>query len=165
MATNNVLDLLDLMLDNGEDSRDNNTPSVAHCDSVYFTSKADRYENISARITDGEESVRACVLSTGNKFRYVIPGFDPIGVRLCPVKVSLRIEDSVEIYDFFMKDDKSLCRSFPSEIVIKDITVVKVLKIALVVSHIANYNTLHDTLNCTVHEVTLLQTGYTYFFA
>ena len=43
---------------------ESNAPSDAQCCSVYFTSKAGRYTDISARITDDEVPMRVCVLAT-----------------------------------------------------------------------------------------------------
>jgi len=54
MATSNVYDSVE----------ESNAPSDAQCDSVYFTSKAGRYTDISARITDDEVPMRVCVLAT-----------------------------------------------------------------------------------------------------
>ena len=74
------------MRGNVEESRDGNDPSDVHCDGVYFTSKASRYSDISARITDDE--VPVCVLTTvGDKFLYIIPGFDILEVELLHIKV------------------------------------------------------------------------------
>ena len=131
MATGNVYDSME----------ESNAPSDIQCDSVHCTLKAGRYTDISARITDDEVPVLVCVLATvGDKFLFVISGFDILAVELLHIKVSLTVEkkESPEVFDFFIKNDRSLCRSFPAEMVVKDITIIKALHDTLYVKELVN---------------------------
>jgi len=58
-------------------------------------------------------SVSWLLLEINYKFLFVIPGFDILAVELRHIKVSLVAEkkESPEVFDFFIKNDRSLCRS------------------------------------------------------
>jgi len=106
---------------------DSNRPSdPSSSDSVYVTSKSCRYTDASIKMTEEEECV--CVLNAGAKFLYVLPGFDVLGVELRHIQVKgfSKIGNSEEVFDLFIKNDMNLCRSYPSFMVIKDITVIEV---------------------------------------
>jgi len=90
MATSNVYNSVE----------ESNAPSDAQCDSVYFTLKAGRYTDISARITGDEVPVHVLAIA-GDKFLFVIPRFDILAVELHHIKVLLIVEKkkSPEVFD------------------------------------------------------------------
>ena len=67
------------------------------------------------------------ILSAGEKFLFGLPGFDVLGVELWHIKIKGFgiIGPEEENFDLFIKNDISLCRSYPATIVVKDITIVK----------------------------------------
>ena len=92
---------------------------------VYFTVASQRYSTFAQELIP-DESIG--ILSAGEKFLYVLPGFDILGIELRHIKVKGfgLIGAEEENFDLFIKNDASLCRSYPAAIVVKDITVVKV---------------------------------------
>jgi len=115
-----------IMASNVASNVDPNGPSDPLCDSVYITSKSCRYTDDGIRLTEDEEFV--CVVSAGAKFLYTIPGFDVLGVELrhIVVKGFMKIGNSEDVFDLFIKNDISLCRAYPSFMIIKDATIIKV---------------------------------------
>ena len=95
---------------------------------VYSTIPSFRYNNTAEELMCQDA---ICILSPGSKFLYVLPGFDVLGVELRHIKVKGfgKIGNDEENFDLFVKNDSSLSRSYPSALIIKDLTVVKVFKI------------------------------------
>ena len=71
---------------------------------------------------------KVCVLSAGIKFLYVLPGFDVLGVELRHIKTKGwgKMGTEEQTYDIFIRNDVSLCRTYPTVMIVKDLTVVKV---------------------------------------
>ena len=66
-------------------------------------------------------------LSAGIKFLYVLPGFDILGIeRHIKVKGFGKTGKEEDTFDMFIKNDTSLLRSYPTALMIKDLTVVLV---------------------------------------
>ena len=105
---------------------DPNRPLDPSCDSVYLTSKSGRYTDASIKLTEDDEFV--CVLSVGAKFLYVIPGFDVLGIELRHIQVKgfCKIGNPEDVFDMFIKNDILLSRVYPSHMVLRDVTIIKV---------------------------------------
>ena len=101
-------------------------PSDPNSDSIYLTSKSGQYTDASIRLTEDDEFV--CVVSIGAKFLYVITGFDVLGVELRHIQVKgfSKIGKPEDMFDMFIKNDLSLSRSYPSHMVLRDVTIIKV---------------------------------------
>ena len=105
---------------------DPNRPLDPSCDSVYLTPKSSQYTDANIKLTEDDEFV--CALSVGVKFLYVIPGFDVLGVELRHIQVKgfCKIGSSEDVFDMFIKNDLSLSRVYPSHVVLRDVTIIKV---------------------------------------
>jgi len=68
------------------------------------------------------------ILSAGEKFLFVLPGFDFLAIALWHIKVKGfgLIGAEEENFDLFIKNDISLCRLYLAAVVVKDMTAVKV---------------------------------------
>jgi len=62
------------------------------------------------------------------RFLYVIREFEILGVELRHVKVKGfgKIGAEEDVFDLFIKNDVSLCSSYPASLIITDIIVLKV---------------------------------------
>ena len=105
---------------------DPNALSDLLCDSVYVTSKPCRYKDVSIKLTEDEKLV--CVLSIGAKFIYVIHEFDALSVELRHIQVKglTKFGNLEEVCDVFIRNNISLYRTYPSFMIIKDVTIIKV---------------------------------------
>ena len=95
---------------------------------VYLTNPSFRYSKIAEELICHDA---VCILLPGTKFLYVLPGFDVLEVELCHIKVKGfgKIGNDEDIFDLFIKNDNSLSRSYPTALIIKDVTIVTVFKI------------------------------------
>ena len=77
-------------------------------------------------LTEDKELVH--VLSTGAKFLYAIHDFDVLAVELQHIQVKgfTKFGDLEEVFDLFIRNDVSLCRTYPLFMIIKDVTIIKV---------------------------------------
>ena len=108
----------------GDDARG---PSDPDSMGIYFALKEFRYTTAARDVTEGNDIT--CVLSVGMNFLYVLPGFDVLAIELRHLKVKGFPKDNTEnVYDVFIKTDASLCRSYPTGMIIKDLTIIKVQK-------------------------------------
>lgn len=87
----------------------------------------------------------------------VLPGFDVLAVELrhIQVKGTSKIREEEGTYDLFIKNDLSLSRTCPSELLLKEVTVVKVnLLVSLILSQCCNRAII--LFNKHIHYVVLL---------
>lgn len=122
----------------GDDARG---PSDPDSMGVYFAPKEFRYTTTARDVIEGDDTV--CVLSAGIKFLYVLPGFDVLAIELRHLKMKGFLNANTEdVYDVFIKNDASLCRSYPTIMIIRDLTVIKVQMSICSSMHIYNYASL-----------------------
>ena len=111
----------------GTEDKDHDSQGPSDPDSmgVYLSPKSARYNKVGVDLC---EDHIVCVVAVGLKFLYVIPGFDVLAVELrhIQVKGSLKIGDPEETFDLFIKNDYSLKRTYPCEMIMNDVTVIKV---------------------------------------
>ena len=64
-------------------------------------------------------------MTVGRTFCYVIPSFDVLAVRLCQMKIvgQHQLSGEQKQYDLFVRDDASLCRSYPSRMTVKQVVI------------------------------------------
>jgi hypothetical protein len=77
----------------------------------------------------GESQVNDCfcVVSLGAPFKYVIPSFDVLEVEIRHMRVKGYNKDGEEeSYDFFIRNDPSLCRVYPVWMEVTDMTLIQV---------------------------------------
>jgi len=108
----------------GDPYNDPHGPWDQNSNGVYFTIPSQRYSSVAQELIPDEP---IGILSAGEKFLYVLPGFDVLGIELRHIRVKGfgLVGSEEENFDLFIKNDISLCRSYPAAIVVKDITVVK----------------------------------------
>ena len=108
----------------GDDARG---PSDPDSMDVYFAPKEFRYTTATRDVTEGNDIM--CVLSAGTNFLYVLSGFDVLAIELRHLKVKGFPKDNTEnVYNVFIITDTSLCRSYPTGMIIKDLNIIKVQK-------------------------------------
>ena len=75
-----------------------------------------------------DEDDEVWVNSIGDPFMYVIPSFDVLAVELRQIPISgySKINGEEKHMDLFIRNDDSLCRAYPSLMVIKDFTIIEV---------------------------------------
>lgn len=78
--------------------------------------------------SDSNKDDTVWVTSIGDTFTYVIPSFDVLAVELRQIKISgyNRRDGKERILDLFIRNDASLCRTYPAVMIIKDVTIIKV---------------------------------------
>jgi len=105
---------------------DVDAPSDPNSMGVYFAPKGFRYNTVGSNLTENDHFVT--VVWVGSKFLYVLPGFDVLAVELrhIQIKGTSRVGDEESIYDLFIKNDSSLSRPCLCELLLKEVTVVKV---------------------------------------
>jgi len=108
-------------------SVDPNAPSDPNSTGVYFAPKQFRYNNAGSQLSENDHCVS--VLGVGEKFVYVLPGFDVLSVELrhTLIKGTTKIGIPEGTYDVFVRNDFDLSKSYPCEMVLKEVTIVKVL--------------------------------------
>jgi len=81
---------------------------------------------VGSQLTENDHIVS--VLAIGEKLVYVLPGFDVLSVELRRVwiKSTTRIGKPEENYDLFVRNDFNLSRNYPCEMILKEVTVIKV---------------------------------------
>ena len=72
---------------------------------------------------------KTIILSIGEQFKYIIPSFEVLAVKMRQVKLERENEDSGldEQFDAFIRDDKWLRRCYPADITVTDAFIIKVL--------------------------------------
>ena len=105
---------------------DPDAPSDDSSMGVYFAPKSFRYSSIGEELTKNDHCLS--VVAVGSKFLYVLPGFDVLAVEMRHIqtKGSGRIGKEEDTYDLFIKNDASLSRTYPCEMLIKDLSIIKV---------------------------------------
>ena len=78
------------------------------------------YETNRREHLDGRRSV----LSVGEKFVYIIHEFDALSVHI-QVKGFTKFGDLEDVFDVFIRNNTSLFQTYPSFMVIKDATIIK----------------------------------------
>lgn len=61
-----------------------------------------------------EPDDEVCLLTLGDPFRYTIPTFDVLAVELRQVCIRGYADGEERVYDAFIRNDSSLCRSYPT---------------------------------------------------
>lgn len=105
---------------------DPDAPSDGSSMGVYFAPKSFRYSSVGDELTKNDHCIS--VVAVGSKFLYVLPGFDVLAVEMRHIqtKGSGTIGKEEDTYDLFIKNDASLSRTYPCEMLIKDLTIIKV---------------------------------------
>ena len=113
------------MATRGETEVDTDAPSDPSSMGVYFAPKEFRYNRVGSELTENEHYVS--VLGVGSKFLYVLPGFDVLAIEIRHIQIrSSRLGDKDNIYDLFIKNDALLSTKSPFELLLKEVTVIKV---------------------------------------
>ena len=101
-------------------------PSDPNSTGVYFAPKEFRYSSTGSELAENDHCVS--VLAVGEKILYVLPGFDVLSIELrhILIKGTPRIGRPEETYDLFVRNDFDLSRSYPCEMILKEVTIVKV---------------------------------------
>lgn len=101
-------------------------PSDPNSTGVYFAPKKFCYSSTGSQLTENDHCVS--VLAVGEKFLYVLPDFDALSIELrhMLIKGTARIGRPEETYDLFVRNDFNLSRSYPCEMILKEVTIVKV---------------------------------------
>jgi len=101
-------------------------PSDPNSTGVYFAPKRFRYSEAGIQLSENDHCVS--VLSVGEKFVFVLPGFDVLSVELRHIwiKGTAKIGRPEETYDLFVRNDFDLSRRYPCEMILKEVTIVKV---------------------------------------
>ena len=68
------------------------------------------------------------VVSVGPPFQYVIPSFDVLAVELRQMRIVGRhqVTGVEKQYDLFVRNEASLCRSYPARMTVKDVLLIQV---------------------------------------
>jgi len=91
---------------------------------------------------------RRHVLFAGENFLHVLPDFDVLILELCHLKLKgFPKANSEEVYDVFIKNHASLCRTYPAGIIIKNLTLLKVWFQCF--SHICVY--IYNIIYCIIY--------------
>lgn len=92
---------------------------------VYYAPKAWRPSQDDPANSEDDE---VTVLSAGEKFMYVIPSFDVLALPLRHLKIKgcSRQDGQELVFDVFVRNCPSLNRVYPSAMIIKDVTIIKV---------------------------------------
>ena len=103
--------------------------SVSGClSSVSATSLQSRPFYVQGMENDPEDIFD--VVSVGPPFQYVIPSFDVLAVELRQMRIVGRhqVTGEEKNYDLFVRNEASLCRSYPARMTVKDLLVIQVYK-------------------------------------
>ena len=94
---------------------------------VYYAPKAWRPCQDDPAFANSEDD-EVIVLSAGEAFMYVIPSFDVLALPLRHLKIKgFSRQDGKElVLDVFVRNCLSLDRVYPSKMIIKDVTIIKV---------------------------------------
>ena len=66
------------------------------------------------------------VVSIGPPFSYVIPSFEVLAVELRQMKILGQLDGVEKHHDLFIRNEASLCRSYPARMTVKDVVVIEV---------------------------------------
>ena len=93
---------------------------------IHYVLREFRPEMDSPGYNDEDDMV--WVTSLGDPFMYVIPSFDIIALELRRMKIRGygRSGGKERSLGLFVRNDASLCQMYPSMMVIKDVTIIKV---------------------------------------
>ena len=68
-----------------------------------------------------------CVVAIRAKLLYTLPGFDVLAAELCHIQVkgSSKMEKPENTYDLFLRNDFSLSRTYPCQMSLEEVTIIK----------------------------------------
>jgi len=104
---------------------DSQGPSDPNSTGVYLSHKSARYTDVGVKLSEDHD---LCVVAIGNKLLYTLPGFDVLAVELrhIQVKGTSKMGKEEDTFDLFVRNDFALTRTYPCEMSLKEVTVVKV---------------------------------------
>ena len=105
---------------------DPNGPSDPNSMGVYFAPKQFRYNTAGSLLTENHHCVS--VVAAGDKFLYVLPGFNVLAVEFRHLQIK-GMGSVSDVFDIIVKNDASLSRSHPCEMLLEEATIIKVSNI------------------------------------